>query len=130
MSLDRDLPDLVGAALDLGPVVADEPHLHTRDGHPDRAWAKERLAAYKYPRVEPEPDHVLVQSAASDAESASAFHEPALAHVWTHIPPEQPHKPGQREVLMRFLLDRRRLCAPGLARARDTTGQRLLRSAP
>jgi hypothetical protein len=31
---------------------------------------------------------------------------------------------------MRFLLDRRRLCAPGLARARDTTGQRLLRPAP
>ncbi|MFE9024351.1 hypothetical protein ACFYNL_38200 [Streptomyces sp. NPDC007808] len=78
----------------------------------------------------PEPDHVLVQSAATDAESASAFHEAALAHAWTHIPPEQPHKPGQREVLMRFLLDRRRLCTPGLARARDTTGQRLLRFAP
>ncbi|MFJ4536653.1 AMP-binding protein [Streptomyces tibetensis] len=45
------------------------------------AWAKERLAAYKYPRVEPDPDHVLVQSAASDAESASAFHEAALAHA-------------------------------------------------
>ncbi|GGX17993.1 hypothetical protein [Streptomyces lomondensis] len=78
----------------------------------------------------PEPDHVLVQSAAPDAESASAFHEAALAHAWTHIPPEQPQKPGQREVLMRFLLDRRRMCAPGLGRARDATGKSLLPFAP
>ncbi|GAA2426609.1 hypothetical protein [Streptomyces coeruleofuscus] len=77
----------------------------------------------------PEPDHVLVQLAAPDAESASAFHEAAVAHAWRQIPPEQPQKPGQREVLMRFLLDRR-LCAPGLAHARDATGQRLLRFAP
>ncbi|MEV7068590.1 hypothetical protein AB0N97_38320 [Streptomyces collinus] len=77
----------------------------------------------------PDPDHVLVQSAAPDAESASAFHEAALAHAWTRIPPEQPQKPGQREVLLRFLLDSRRLCTPGLVRAHDTTEQSLLRSA-
>ncbi|MFD7772256.1 DUF6207 family protein [Streptomyces sp. NPDC059787] len=76
----------------------------------------------------PEPDHVLVQLAAPDAECASAFHA-AVAHAWRQIPPEQPQKPGQREVLMRFLFDRG-LCAPGLARARDATGQSPLRFAP
>ncbi|MEV5355785.1 hypothetical protein [Streptomyces sp. NPDC052693] len=78
----------------------------------------------------PDPDHVLVQSAAPDAESASAFREAALAHAWTHIPPEQPHKPGQREVLMRFLLDRRRLCTPAHARSHDGAVRDLLRSTP
>ncbi|BCM71222.1 hypothetical protein EASAB2608_06556 [Streptomyces sp. EAS-AB2608] len=78
----------------------------------------------------PAPDHVLVQSAAPDAESASAFHEAAVAHAWTHLPPEQPQSPGQSEVLMRFLLDRRHLCPPGRAHAHDTTEQSLLRSAP
>ncbi|WMI61967.1 hypothetical protein RBH85_36530 (plasmid) [Streptomyces rochei] len=75
----------------------------------------------------PDPDHILVQSTAPDAESATAFHEAARAHAWTHLPPEQPQRPGQREVLMRFLLDRRP-CTP--ARARDATVHRLLRSAP
>ncbi|MER8225889.1 hypothetical protein ABTZ58_36205 [Streptomyces sp. NPDC094143] len=78
----------------------------------------------------PDPDHVLVQSAAPDAESASAFHEAALAHAWTHIPPEQPHSPGQREVFMRFLLDRRRLCTPARARSHDPAVRDLLRSRP
>ncbi|MGV9503837.1 DUF6207 family protein [Streptomyces sp. NPDC003642] len=78
----------------------------------------------------PLPDQVLVQSAAPDAESASAFHEAALAHAWTRLPAEQPTKPGQREVLMRFLLDRRPLCKPGLGRVRDATAKSLLRSAP
>ncbi|GAB2765529.1 hypothetical protein [Streptomyces bullii] len=50
----------------------------------------------------PEPDHVLVQFAAPDAECASAFHA-AVAPAWRQVPPEQPQKPGQREVLMRFL---------------------------
>ncbi|MFH9016138.1 hypothetical protein ACH4C6_32755 [Streptomyces sp. NPDC017943] len=77
-----------------------------------------------------EPDHVLVQSAAPDAESASAFHEAALAHAWRQIPPEQPQRLGQREVLMRFLLDRRQLRTPALSRARGAAGQRLLRSTP
>ncbi|MFI8194817.1 DUF6207 family protein [Streptomyces sp. NPDC085946] len=77
----------------------------------------------------PEPDHVLVQLAAPDAECASAFHA-AVAHAWRKIPPEQPPKPGQREVLMRFLLDRRHLHTPGLARARDATEQSPLRFAP
>ena len=77
----------------------------------------------------PDPDHVLVQSAAPDAESASAFHEAALAHAWQHLPPEQPQKPGQREVLMRFLLDRR-LYVPGLGRSRNSAGRGLLWSAP
>ncbi len=63
-------------------------------------------------------DHVLVQSAAPDAESASAFHEAALAHAWKRIPPEQPEGPGQREVFIRFLLDRR-LWTRGLGRSRD-----------
>ncbi|WP_051852039.1 hypothetical protein [Streptomyces sp. NRRL F-5650] len=81
------------------------------------------------PTRTPDPDHVLVQSAAPDAESASAFHQAALAHAWTHIPPEQPQSPGQREVLMRFLLDRRlrgsdRSCSQG------SVAQSLLRSAP
>ncbi|MFF7859395.1 DUF6207 family protein [Streptomyces sp. NPDC007904] len=77
----------------------------------------------------PAPDHVLVQSAAPDAESASAFHQAALAHAWTRIPPEQPQRPGQREVLMRFLLDRRRPGTPGRARACDAARHSLLRSA-
>ncbi|ANB03991.1 hypothetical protein SAM40697_6897 [Streptomyces ambofaciens] len=75
------------------------------------------------PNRAPDPDHVLVQFAAPDAESASAFHEAALAHAWTHLPPEQPQRPGQREVLMRFLLDRRRLSASGLACARDAAAR-------
>ncbi|MBX9365663.1 hypothetical protein, partial [Streptomyces sp. WAC04114] len=78
----------------------------------------------------PNPDHVLLQSAAPDAESASAFHEAALACAWRRIPPEQPQKPGQREVLMRFLLDRRHRCRPGLGRVREATGKSLLRFAP
>ncbi|MFF8882108.1 DUF6207 family protein [Streptomyces flaveolus] len=61
----------------------------------------------RYPKT-PEPDHVLVQLAAPDAECASAFHE-AVAPAWQHVPSERLQKPGQREVLMRFLLDRRRL---------------------
>lgn len=77
----------------------------------------------------PDPDHVLVQSAAPDAESASAFHEAALAHAWKRIPPEQPEGPGQREVLMRFLLDRR-LWTRGLGRSRDDAVRGLLWSAP
>ncbi|WP_226487669.1 hypothetical protein [Streptomyces parvulus] len=77
----------------------------------------------------PDPDHILVQSAAPDAESASAFHEAALAHAWKHIPPEQPEGPGQREVLMRFLLDRR-LWTRSLGRSRDAAVRGLLRSAP
>ncbi|MFG3251161.1 hypothetical protein [Streptomyces sp. NPDC048187] len=77
----------------------------------------------------PDPDHVLVQSAAPDAESASAFHEAALAHAWKRIPPEHPEGPGQREVLMRFLLDRR-LWTRGLGRSCDAAVRGLLRSAP
>ncbi|MFG3085602.1 hypothetical protein [Streptomyces parvulus] len=77
----------------------------------------------------PDPDHVLVQSAAPDAESATAFHEAALAHAWKHLPPEQPQRPGQREVLMRFLLDRR-LCTAGPGRTPDVVGRTLLRSTP
>ncbi|MFG3335511.1 hypothetical protein ACGFZZ_26330 [Streptomyces tendae] len=76
-----------------------------------------------------DPDHVLLQSAAPDAESASAFHEAALAHAWTHLPPEQPQRPGQREVFMRFLLDRR-LSSPDRARSRSSATQSLLWSAP
>lgn len=78
----------------------------------------------------PPPGQVLVQSAAPDAESASAFHAAALAHAWTHIPSEQPQRPGQREVLLRFLLDRRRPCAPSFARPHGAAEQNLLRSAP
>jgi hypothetical protein len=69
----------------------------------------------RYPAM-PEPDHVLVQLAAPDAECASAFHK-AVASAWRQITAEWPQKPGQREVFMRFLLDRRRLdlvpAAPG-----------------
>ncbi|MEV7068570.1 hypothetical protein AB0N97_38190 [Streptomyces collinus] len=98
----------------------------TADPLPARPVEEDDVAARR--TRTPDPDHVLVQSAAPDAESAFAFHEAALAHAWTHIPPEQPHKPGQREVLMRFLLDRRRLCTPARARSRDAAVRDLLRS--
>ncbi|WP_399936682.1 hypothetical protein ACGH52_00555 [Streptomyces sp. BBFR25] len=81
------------------------------------------------PHRTPDPDHVLVQSAAPDAESASAFREAALAHAWTHLPPEQPQRPGQREVLVRFLLDRR-LSSSDRARSRGSAAHSLLWSAP
>ncbi|MGW5134159.1 DUF6207 family protein [Streptomyces sp. NPDC004135] len=95
---------------------------------PARPIEADDVAARRTPA--PGPDRVLVQSAAPDAESASAFHAAALVEAWTHIPSEQPQRPGQREVLMRFLLDRRPLCRPGLDRVRDATAKSLLRSAP
>ncbi|MGC2997117.1 hypothetical protein ACPF8X_01600 [Streptomyces sp. G35A] len=108
-----------------------DPHDHctnpTADPLPARPLEDDDMAARR--TRTPPPDHVLVQSAAPDAESASAFHQAALAHAWTHIPPEQPQKPGQREVLMRFLLDRRRVGTPGHARTCDAAEQSLLRSA-
>ncbi|MEU5583076.1 hypothetical protein ABZ791_36385 [Streptomyces huasconensis] len=58
------------------------------------------------PRPEtPEPDHVLVQLAAPDAESASDFRETVAPRTWRRIPSERPQKSDHREVFMRFLLD-------------------------
>ncbi|MFJ3445765.1 hypothetical protein ACIPM2_31840 [Streptomyces sp. NPDC086081] len=95
---------------------------------PARPIEADDMAARRTPA--PRPDRVLVQSAAPDDESASAFHEAARVEAWTHIPSEQPQRPGQREVLMRFLLDRRPLCTPAHARSRDAAVRDLLRSTP
>ncbi|MBM7167502.1 hypothetical protein JQK87_03540 [Streptomyces sp. G44] len=55
-------------------------------------------------RETPVSDHVLVQLAAPDAESATDFRE-TVARTWRRIPSERPQKAGQQGVFMRFLLD-------------------------